>query len=225
MSFNSAISISTPVLTSPSTKAESSGLPSTQIVDWSPPAAASVLVIPGTGSMGLTGAPPDVFVTPASRLYPQAFDDGVAEGKARIFIVQSIEDVQTALEAFGNANLEDVGQRLALVATSMAEAHKHTEFNESLGAVLSFVRRAALRASGADQTRATLNALLGALNNAASNPMLDLDDASQLVDSLTNEGWKGELEDTAAFLTALFEPEEDTTVLSPLIEETRSVGG
>lgn len=74
----------------------------------------------------------------------------------------------------------------------MGSAYPLTEFNESLGGVVAFVRRATLAASSAELSRSALNALVYALQSLVSNPMLDLDEASDFVDKLANEGWQGE---------------------------------
>lgn len=41
-------------------------------------------------------------------------------------------------------------------------------------------------------SRSALNSLVHVLGIMAMNPMMDLDEASDLVDKLTNDGWRGE---------------------------------
>lgn len=130
--------------------------------------------------------------SPIERVYPHLFDDAGPANQFRIYISKALRDAQLALESFGEADLESVGSRLTLVATTMGGAHPLTNFNESLGAVVSFVRRATLTASYADITRSALNALVHVLQSAITDPMLDLDEASDLVDKLSSEGWRGE---------------------------------
>ncbi|MCR4304884.1 MAG: hypothetical protein NUV63_11805 [Gallionella sp.] len=143
--------------------------------------------------------------SPIERVYPHLFDDEGPANLVRSYISNALKDAQQALESFGEADLESVGTLLILVATKMSSAHPLSEFNESLGAVVSYVRRATLTASNADITRSALNALVHVLQSASANPMLDLDEASDLVEKLTAEGWHGEHKVVSELVAALLD--------------------
>lgn len=141
---------------------------------------------------------------PVERFYPHIFDEAGSAGQARLLIISALSDAQKALEAFGHAELDVVGTQLALIATTMSKAHRLSDFNESLGAVISFVRRATLVASSADISRSALNILIHALRTISENPMLALDEAADIVDKLSGEGWRGEHGIADAIVSALF---------------------
>lgn len=149
--------------------------------------------------------------SPIERVYPHLFDDAGPANQARIFIRKAIRDVQHALESYGEADLESVGSRLMLVATAMSGAHPLTDFNESLGAVVSYIRRAMLAASSTDIQRSALNALVHVLQSVDANPMLDLDEASDLLDQLTSEGWHGEHKALNELIAALLDDLDNET--------------
>lgn len=129
---------------------------------------------------------------PVERMYPHVFDEDIKSGQALICIRNAISDAQVAVDAFGEPDLQAVGTRLTQIAVTMGKAHALTDFNKSLGALISFIRRATLAASSVDVSRSALNALLNVLELVAVNPMIDLDEASDLVDKLSDEGWHGE---------------------------------
>jgi len=159
---------------------------------------------------------------PIERVYPHLFDDEGPASLVRSHISNALKDSQQALESFGEADLESVGTLLILIATKMSSVHPLTEFNESLGAVVSFVRRATLTASSPDITRSALNALVHVLQSAAANPMLDLDEASDLVDKLSAEGWHGEhkiVSDLVAVLLDDINAETDAEVQIQMFNE------
>lgn len=128
---------------------------------------------------------------PVERIYPHIFDEDLSAGQANIHIQNAVRAAQLAIEAFGEPDLQAVTTHLGQIAIAMSTAYPLTEFNESLGAVVAFVRRATLVASAPDLSRSALNALVNALQFIASNPMLDLEEASDLVDRLTDEQWQG----------------------------------
>lgn len=158
----------------------------------------------GTGDKMETIAGGEILKAPVERIYPHAFDDSDMAGQARVFVLKALEDARLALESFGEADLGSIGTRLSLIAAAMNSAHPLTEFNENLGAVVSFIRRAMLTMSGSDTTRPALNALVHVLQSLSLNPMIDLDDASDLVDKLVNEGWRGEHGIADELVAALF---------------------
>jgi hypothetical protein len=148
-------------------------------------------------------------LAPPDRMYPHVFDSAGHEGKARIFLLQAIQDCQRALESYGEGVFGDVPSRLALIATAMSQAQEFTRFNENLGAIVSHIRRAALVTDPTTVDRPALNALGNVLSAAADNPMLDLDDASDRIEELAKEGWSVEMPQLETFLGALFD--EDAT--------------
>jgi hypothetical protein len=167
------------------------GVSATQTIDAS--SSASAKVTKGTVTVGLAGSDaPSRDLSSIDRLYPHLFDESEAGGQARIHIGQALKDAQLALHAFGEADLDTVSTRLTLVAPHMAKAYTHTEFNPSLGAVVSYVRRAVLQASPADVSRSALNALVSVLQSALDDPAIELDEAADLTEKLANEGWNGD---------------------------------
>lgn len=139
------------------------------------------------------------------RIYPHVFDAEDASGQARIYVVKALDDARSALESYGEADLEAVGSRLALIAATMGTCHSFTSFNESMGAVVSFVRRATLAMPSGEVTRPQLNALVHALHSLAANPMVDLDEATDIVDKLEGEGWRGQNGVADALISALLD--------------------
>ncbi|MDQ3775562.1 MAG: hypothetical protein M3461_15035 [Pseudomonadota bacterium] len=129
---------------------------------------------------------------PVERIYPHVFDENLSAGQATVHVHNAVRDAQLAVEAFGEPDLQAVATYLGQIAAVMGSAYPLTEFNESLGGVVAFVRRATLAASSAELSRSALNALVYVLQSLVSNPMLDLNEASDLVDKLANEGWQGE---------------------------------
>ena len=129
---------------------------------------------------------------PVQRIYPHIFDENLSAGQANVHVHNAVRDAQLAVEAFGEPDLQGVATYLGQIAAVMGSAYPLTEFNESLGGVVSFIRRATLAASSAELSRSALNALVYVLQSLVSNPMLDLNEASDLVDKLANEGWQGE---------------------------------
>jgi len=131
-------------------------------------------------------------ISQVKRIYPHVFDDEVISGQARVNLLSALDDARLALEAFGEADIQSISTRLTLIATTMSNTHRATEFNESLGAVVSFLRRSMLTASAAEITRPALNALVHVIQHLSNNPMIDLDEAAEMVDKLSTEGWQGE---------------------------------
>lgn len=126
------------------------------------------------------------------RIYPHVFDENITAGQAVIYLRSAIDDENVAIDAFGEPDLQTVNTRLTQIAVTMGKVHAMTDFNESLGAVVSFIRRATLTASNDELSRSALNSLVNVLGLMAANPMMDLDEASDLVDKLSNDGWRGE---------------------------------
>ena len=142
---------------------------------------------------------------PQEQLYPHLFDENLAPGEARMLVISALKDANLALDAFGDGDLAAIESRLALVASTMKRTHHLTSFNESYGSVVSFIRRATLRANPGDVNRSGLNALVQSLDSLSANPSMDLDEAADLIDLLSDEGWKGEHEATSTLLKFLFD--------------------
>lgn len=142
------------------------------------------------------------------RLYPHFFDGNEAPGKARVFIVNALSDARLALESFGANDFEDVATRLSLIASTMSRAHPLTAFNESLGSVVSYIRRATITMNAGEITRAGLNVLVFVLSELTRNPAIDLEEAVDLVDKLSTEGWQGDHAVVQAMIAALFDDNE-----------------
>ena len=85
----------------------------------------------------------------------------------------------------------------------MSTIYPHTKFNEPLGASISYIRRATLLTSIDDISRSSLNSLIQALDFINDNPYLTLDEATDLIDKLSKEGWKGELDLSSELISAL----------------------
>jgi len=157
---------------------------------------------------------------PIDRIYPQMFDAEAPAGQSLTFIHNAFNDAQSALEAFSSPDLQTVASRLTQIASTMARIHPLTEFNESFGAVVSFIRRATLIASPLEVSRPGLNSLVQVLRSLYSNPMMDLDEASDLVDELKSSGWHGEHGVAETLIAELLnesddEPEEVQVPLFP----------
>jgi hypothetical protein len=167
---------------------------------------------------------------PIERIYPHVFDENVKAGQALNYLRSALSDANAAIDAFGIPDLQAVGSRLAQIAATMSKVHSLTDFNESLGGVVSFIRRATLAAANAELSRSTLNCLIHALELMVANPMLDLDEATDLVDNLTNEGWHGEHILANELIRALLDDSELSddelqTLLFPESEAAVRIGG
>ena len=157
---------------------------------------------------------------PVERIYPHVFDETIEAGQALAYIRSAIIDARKAVDAFGEPDLQEVGTRLTQISVAMGKAHALTDFNESLGALISFIRRATLAAITSEVSRSELNTLVNVLALVAANPMIDLDEASDMVDQLSGEGWRGELRLADEIIRALLEdtnlaPEEVQALLFP----------
>lgn len=142
------------------------------------------------------------------RIYPHAFDGSVTAGSARKNILNALADARDALDSFNDGDFQSLSTRLTIIAATMKDTHKLTEFNESLGGVVSYIRRATLTANVTELTRSSLNALIYVLNQISDNPMVDLDDASELIDHLSSEGWTGEHSFSKEVIDVLFGEKE-----------------
>ena len=150
---------------------------------------------------------------PVDRIYPHIFDENTDAGSMLVLVRNALSDAESALESYAVPDLQGVTTYLTNVSNLMRESHRFADFNRSLGALLSFLRRATLVTPIENINRSALNALVSSLQSIASNPMLDLDDASILIERLLNDGWKGELESVdlliAEILSTLDEPQKE----------------
>jgi hypothetical protein len=137
------------------------------------------------------------------RLYPHVFDPASAAGEALVHVQSAINDIQLAIDDYGDADLISVSSRLSQVGASMKKAHTHADFNECFGAVTSFVRRATLAAVPEDITRPALNSVLSGLRQLRLNPLLGLDEATDLIDRLSTDGWNGSHTTVEKIISAL----------------------
>jgi hypothetical protein len=146
----------------------------------------------------------DQSVNLGARAYPHIVE--VAQ-PAFILMQRALEDARLALDSYDDGDIEGVASRLSAIAAQCAKAHPSTEFNESFGAVVSFVRRAAIAADASQITRVAVNRLIHALKQLTDDPMIDLAAAGDLISSLTDDGWHGEYEAVDRLLSLLTEDE------------------
>ena len=137
------------------------------------------------------------------KIYPHIFDEETQTGQVVGYIGSALNDAKSALDAFDDSDFQTINTRVTQIATTMSKAYPLTTFNESLGIVISYIRRAALLISVADLSRAALNTQVQALQSIFDNPMIDLDDASDIVDNLSNYGWNGEHQITSQLIPLL----------------------
>ena len=188
--------------------------------DWS---LSSVRVISDRGGSTLpTGEESPALASMISpepeQVYPHLFDEDTSAGQTRMLVELALNDARNALESFGQNDFDTIGSRLGLIATSMQKAHRLTTFNESFGSVISYIRRAVLAANSADVTRGGLNALVQALQSLSANPAMDLDDASDLVEALSAEGWQGDHDTVNALIEILLTGDSEPNVSSDQAE-------
>ncbi len=124
-----------------------------------------------------------------SRAYPHLLEEAQP---ALLLINQCLNDARAALDAYDDADIQSIGSRLTAIAAQCAKAHRLTRFNESFGAVVSFIRRATIAVNAAEVGRPDLNALFQALQRIVAEPMISLVDAAATTDALSNAGWQGE---------------------------------
>jgi len=169
---------------------------------WASPTGAAVsadatVVISTEARSELTRSPP------TTRLYPQMFEVGEPAERALCLVGNAADAADAALEAYGLGDFETIGSKLAQIAAVMADTHSLTHFNENFGAVVSFVRRAALATPYSELSREALNAMAAVLNQLVREPMLDLDAAADAISRLESESWQGQYEAVETLIAAL----------------------
>lgn len=137
---------------------------------------------------------------PIGRLYPQLLDSDTSHGRLSVLVKDALDDCRRAVDSYQAGDVATIDSCLANIAAVMQEAYGQSEFNDNLGAVISFVRRAAIAASAVEVSLSSLNALVNALSSISHNPFMDLSEAADLVDSLSDEGWRGEHQAVSAML-------------------------
>lgn len=148
---------------------------------------------------------------PVERIYPHVFDENEDTGQAIVNIKIALSDAKLALESYSEADIANINTRLTLIATTMSNTHELTKFNESLGAVVSYIRRATLNTPTDEINLPSLNGLVHVLLTISKNPMIDLNEASELIDKLSDEGWKGDYGFAETLLAAFFDDLEIDT--------------
>jgi hypothetical protein len=154
------------------------------------------------GAVNPPATAPETSVGVTSRAYPHLIEEAQP---ALVLIDECLSDAHAALDAYDDADIQTIASRLAAIAAQCAHAHRLTRFNESFGAVISFVRRAALTADFTQVGRAELNALIQALQRVSNEPMIGLVDATIITDALSESGWHGEHNAVETLLALLAE--------------------
>lgn len=150
--------------------------------------------------------------SPVDRIYPHAFDKTTNAGRVVALIERALVDARLATEAFGEPDIAAVSTHLTNVAAVLKTAFAMIDFNKSLGPVVSFIRRATLTTSADGIDRLSLNTLTSVLQSIRHNPMIDLDDASELFERLSNDGWRGEIKAVDSLIALLLADGEDGKV-------------
>jgi hypothetical protein len=169
--------------------------------------AAALALLASTESRALDAA--------GERAYPHIYDAAAGDsGAAMSLVAQAKQEANAAVDAWAEADLDGVSGKLAQLAATMAAAHEHTQFNESWGAVVSYIRRAALLTGAHEVTMAGLMLLPKSLNTLYAQPMLTLDDATDLIERLEAAGWRGRHEGVAGFVQALLGTSDESLQVS-----------
>ena len=176
-------------------------------------------------NINITGEEQDQYIfnvaTPIStdRIYPHIFDPETQAGQVIPLIQYALNDATLAIETYGQPDMHATISHLTNVAAAMKSANQLINFNKSLNGVVSYIRRATLTADINNVSRSSLNTLVNTLQSILTNPMLDLDDASDLVEKLSSDGWAGELEVVEALIAALLADTEDDEIQTELFTE------
>ena len=178
-------------------------------------AAPSTSAEPSNEAAGLNTVPE----ASAQRAYPHIYDEVAGGGSAAMsLIAQARQEATAAKDAWTDADLQEVESLLAQLAATLAAAHRHTQFNECLGAVVSFIRRAVLNTDIGDINLGSMMLLIQALNTLHSQPMLSLDAATDITERLNDGGWVGKHQVVSAYVRAA-----SGASMQPLAEGAMSV--
>lgn len=156
----------------------------------------------------LSGADSDkikAFPPQASRAYPHIYDDAAAGSLAMSLIANAQLETRNAIDYFGDGDLQSVSASFSSIALMLAAAHEHTGFNDSFGALLSYLRRGILVLSLADVQLSQLMSIAKALDVLHEQPMMTLDQASDEVEALETAGVFGEHQAVELLVRTLLE--------------------
>jgi hypothetical protein len=151
----------------------------------------------------------DAAVTPSAhdvtrRAYPLAYDPQGPAGPALALLTEVDELARSITDAYSEGDIGTFGSRLAMIAALLAKAYPHTGFNPALGAAVSFLRRATLLADASQCGFEEIMALSKAARHIAENPLIPLEDSTDLVIELEAHGWVGADPEIEALAKALF---------------------
>lgn len=142
------------------------------------------------------------------RMYPQAFDVNAKAGNARVQIERAKGDACRALDFFNVSDISSMATQFGLIGACLLSAYQRTDFNDALASAIAYIRRAVLVADPTSISRSELNSLVVALRSISANPMIDLEEAAELVNALAATGWKGENKVVADLVAAFLEDDE-----------------
>lgn len=155
--------------------------------------------------------------SPVDRVYPHIFDRAQPTGLVIELVKESSSEAKLALESFGEPDMSSMCTHLTNIAVKMREAYPLAGFNRSLASVIAFLRRSTLLASSSDINRASLNLLITTLNAILIDPMINLNDATDMVDNLSRHGWRGEKAEVDSLFSALIESDVDEEIRQKLL--------
>lgn len=141
----------------------------------------------------------------AERIYPHVFDENTNAGKVINHINQAKQELEKAIDAFGKPDLPSVLSSLTNISVLFNTSYPFIDFNRDLRSLVGFMKRATLVTPEEDISRSSLNALTSVIDSVIQNPMLNLNDASDMCERLSREGWKGEIEAVNILVKALLE--------------------
>lgn len=150
--------------------------------------------------------------SPVDRVYPHIFDNQTISGGVLALFKDSVSEAKLAVEAYNEPDMVAVGTRLTNIAVIMSKAHPMADFNRSLSGVISYIRRATLTTPAVQIDRPALNIMINVLNAILLDPMINLDDASDLTEKLSQYGWTGELDVIEKLIAALMTDTDDEEI-------------
>ena len=139
------------------------------------------------------------------RIYPHVFDVNTNAGKVLDLINQANQELEKAIDAFGKPDLPSVLSSLTNISVLFNTSYAFIDFNRDLRALVGFMKRATLVTPEEDISRSSLNALTSVIDSVIQNPMLNLNDASDMCERLSREGWKGEIDAVNILVKALLD--------------------
>lgn len=137
------------------------------------------------------------------RTYPQYSEPNSDFGLLRQDIERARSDVRLALEEFDGGDIGAMASNLSLAASVLSKSLHLADFNDALGSILAFAKRAMLLTQASEVSRGMLNVLLTTLGQLLDGALLDLDGAAEFADSLAAQGWRGEEVETAKFVAEM----------------------